>query len=266
MARPHQRFSKAMFMARSMVSVVLLDARGRKRLVPVDSGLVEVRGIGKVKTDGLRRLIGRKLTLRERDYLVLQPSVRDLMETLRRRAQIVVPKDAAVIAFNCDVAAGDLVVEGGSGSGALTVALAHSVKPGGKIVSYDVRSDFIELARSNVERTGLGDLVEFKHHDICEIIEEREVKAVVLDIPEPWRALRTAKEALTPGGHLASYSPTVEQMRETVLALRDEDFVDIWTVEVLERRMEVKRGTRPSFDMLGHTGYMTFGRRALESF
>lgn len=235
-------------------------------MVPVDSGLVDVRGIGKVKTDGLRRLVGRKLVVKERGYLVFQPSVRDLMETVRRRAQIVVPKDAAFIVFNCDLGSGDLVVEGGSGSGALTVAMAHAVRPGGRVVSYDVRSDFMELARGNVDRAGLGGLVEFKEHDICESIEEREAKAVVLDIPEPWLALAAAKESLVAGGHLASYSPTVEQVRETVLGLRSRDFVDILTVEVLERRIEVSRGTRPAFDMLGHTGYMTFGRKALDSF
>ncbi len=244
--------------------MVLVDARDRKWLVPAGVGLIEVKGLGKVKTDGLDRLIGRKLAVEGRELLVLRPSVRDLMETIQRKAQIVVPKDAATIAFNCSLQAGDLVVEGGSGSGALTIALAHSIYPDGKVVSYEVRPDFVEVARANVEKTGLQSVVEFKERDIIDGIEEREVKAVVLDLPEPWRALKTAAEALRPGGHLASYSPTVEQVRETVLALRREGFADIWTVEVLERRMEVKRGTRPAFDMLGHTGYTTFARKTLE--
>lgn len=259
-----ETFSTPVAMAWRMAKVVLVDARDRKWLVPAGVGLIEVKGLGKVKTDGLDRLIGRKLAVEGRELLVLRPSVRDLMETIQRKAQIVVPKDAATIAFNCSLQAGDLVVEGGSGSGALTIALAHSIYPDGKVVSYEVRPDFVEVARANVEKTGLQSVVEFKERDIIDGIEEREVKAVVLDLPEPWRALKTAAEALRPGGHLASYSPTVEQVRETVLALRREGFADIWTVEVLERRMEVKRGTRPAFDMLGHTGYTTFARKTLE--
>ncbi len=247
-----------------MENVVLLDGKGRRWLVPVDRGMVKVKGVGAVKTDGLDHLIGSKVQLNRRDYFVMIPSVRDLVETIKRRAQIIGPKDSPIIVFNCSLQAGDLVVEGGAGSGAMTIVLAHAVSPNGRVVSYEVRRDFLKIASGNVERGGLGGLVEFKETDICAGIEEDMVKAVVLDIPDPWRALPTAYEALQPAGHLASMSPTVEQVRQTVLTLRDLGFVDIWTVEILERRMEVNRGTRPSFDMLGHTGYMTFARKALK--
>lgn len=244
-----------------MREVVLLDAKGQKFRVPVGEGLITVRGLGRVKTDGLDRLIGRSLGVDGKTYAVLEPSIRDVIETLRRRAQIVGPKDGPFLLFNSDLRAGDTVVEGGAGSGALTVMLAHAVAPSGHVVSYDVRQDFLGVARENVERAGYEDVVEFREADISEGIEETEVKAVVLDLPEPWTALPSAKQALRPSGHLASYSPTVEQMRETVLALRERGFADIWSVELLERRMEVGRGTRPSFQTLGHTGYMTFARR-----
>lgn len=247
-----------------MENVVLLDVKGRRWLVPVDRGMMKVKGVGAVKTDGLDRLIGSKVQLNRRDYFVMIPSVRDLVETIKRRAQIIGPKDSPVIVFNCSLQAGDLVVEGGAGSGAMTIVLAHAVSPNGRVVSYEVRRDFLRIARENVERGGLGGLVEFREGDVCAGIEEDMVKAVVLDIPDPWRALPTAYEAIQPAGHLASMSPTVEQVRQTVLTLRDLGFVDIWTVEILERRMEVNRGTRPSFDMLGHTGYMTFARKALK--
>jgi tRNA (adenine57-N1/adenine58-N1)-methyltransferase len=247
-----------------MREVVLLDGAGRRWLVRVGMGIVKVKGIGPVQTDGLERLVGRTVELGGGRYLVLSPSIRDLVETVRRKAQIIGPKDSPIIAFNCSLQAGDLVVEGGAGSGAMTIVLAHTVYPDGRVVSYEIRKDFLRIARANVERTGLADLVEFKEADVCEGIEEKDVKAVVLDIPEPWRAIPAAREALKPSGHLASFSPTVEQMRQTVLTLRESGFVDIWSLEVLERRMEVNRGTRPSFEMLGHTGYMTFARKALE--
>lgn len=252
-------------MKRAMRDVALLDRKGRKWLVPVDSGLIKVKGLGTVKTDSLDRVIGRTVMIGDRAFLVMKASVRDRVETIRRKAQIIGPKDSPFITFNCSLQAGDLVVEGGAGSGAMTIVLAHAVYPSGRVVSYELRKDFLKIAKENLERCNLGQIVEFKEADICDGIQEEMVDAVVLDIPEPWRALPAAYQALRPSGHLTSFSPTVEQVRETVLALRDLGFADIWTTEVLERRIEVNRGTRPAFDMLGHTGYMTFARKALEA-
>lgn len=247
-----------------MAGVILLDTRGRKRWVPVGDGLVKVKGVGTVQTTGLHRMIGRRLAVEGREYWVLSPSLRDLMETLSRQAQTVGPKDAAQIVFTCGLGSGDLVVEGGAGSGSLTLALAHAVAPSGRVISYERRADFLEVARRNVARSGLEGLVTFRNQDIHEGIEEREAAAVILDLPDPGRAVPKAASSLRPAGFLASFSPTMEQARETVLALREAAFVDIWAVELLARRLEVKEGTRPAFDMLGHTGYLTFGRRTLE--
>lgn len=247
-----------------MREVILLDGAGRRWLVPLGEGKLRVKGIGTLQTDGLERLVGRTVEFEGRKYVVLWPSVRDLVETIHRKAQIIGLKDSPFIAFNCSLRSGDTVVEGGAGSGAMTIVLAHAVQPDGKVISYELRRDFLDVARENVERSGLGHLVDFREADVCDGIHEKEVKAVVLDIPEPWRAVKAAWDALAPSGHLASFSPTVEQMRQTVLALREGGFVDVWSCEMLERRMEVDRGTRPSFDMLGHTGYMTFARKALE--
>lgn len=248
-----------------MRDVVLLDGKGRRWPVPVDQGLTQVKGVGRIQTDGLGRLVGRVLALEDHAYLVLDPSLRDRLETLRRRAQIVGAKDSPLVVFHCSLGAGDVVVEGGSGSGALTLVLAHAVQPDGRVISYDVRSDFLEVARENVEAAGLGGVVEFREGDVTEGVPERDAKAVVLDIKDPWEALPAAHDALRPGGHLASFSPTMEQVRETVRALRAGGFADVWSVEHLERRIEVDHGTRPAFDMLGHTGYLSFGRKVLES-
>ncbi len=245
-----------------MREVILLSPGGKKWRVPVGKGLRKVRGVGPVNTDGLERLVGRSLEVEGKSYAVLEPSVRDRIETIRRKAQIVGPKDGAYLVFHTDLHAGDIVIEGGAGSGALTIALAHAVVPSGRVTSYEVRSDFLDVAQANVEAAGYGDVVRFRRADIAKGIEEKEVDAVVLDVPEPWTAVPAVERALKPSGHFASFSPTVEQMRETVLALRDARFAEVWSVELLERRMEVGRGTRPAFQTLGHTGYMTFARHA----
>ncbi|MEM4729952.1 MAG: tRNA (adenine-N1)-methyltransferase [Thermoplasmata archaeon] len=250
--------------------VILLSEGGMKIPAAVEEGVRRVEGVGVVDTGRLIGVpYGSVIKFGERRFIVLKPSLLDHIETLKRRAQIILPKDSALIIMNCDISAGSVVVEGGSGSGALTLALAHAVAPDGRVISYDTRADFLSLARRNVEAAGYGGVCTFKEGDVCTPggIEERGVDAVVLDIPEPWRALENAWQALAPCGHLASYSPTVNQVEQTVRALNEMRFIEVFTIETLQREMAVvERGIRPAFDMLGHSGYLTFARKVLEKF
>jgi len=186
---------------------------------------------------------------------------------VRRQAQIIGPKDAASLIWNCDIKAGDVVVEVGAGSGALTLVLAQAVGPGGHVVTYDMRSDFLDRAGENVAAAGLGERVAFKLGDGRAAIPETRVDAFVVDIPDPWEAVGTAAKSLRPCGHFASYSPNVEQVNRTVAALRTGTFVETRTLEIIEREIEASEsGTHPSFAPLGHTGYLTFARSVLERF
>lgn len=246
---------------------VLLDARGQRHLVSSGEPMARVPGLGVLSVEKLRASLGRRLTVGDRAVLVLPASRRDRIEGLERRAQTVGPKDAATILFNADLGPGDTIVEAGAGSGWLTAALASAVGPSGCVISYEKRPDFAAFARENLQRAGYADRVEVRVADVAAGIRERDVDAVVIDIPDPWTAVAGAWEALRVGGFIASFSPNVEQVRQTVEALARHPFVDARTVEIIERELEVKdTGTRPSFAPLGHTGYVTIARKALETF
>jgi tRNA (adenine57-N1/adenine58-N1)-methyltransferase catalytic subunit len=245
--------------------VVLLDPRGVKHLVTLDRDPVNIPSVGVVRVSTLREAIGRRWTIGTRSFIVLTPSLRDAVESARRKAQIVTPKDAASLVWNCDLKAGDSVVEAGAGSGALTLALAQYVGPTGRVVTYDLRRDFLDVARENVGAAGLDGRVEFKIGDVRQGISERDMDAFILDIPDPWAAVATAVDALRPCGHFAAYSPNTEQVRDTVGALRAHSFAEVRTVEIIEREILAhEAGTRPSSAPLGHTGYLTFARKFLE--
>jgi tRNA (adenine57-N1/adenine58-N1)-methyltransferase len=198
------------------------------------------------------------------EFVALKPQLRDYIMKSARQTQITYPKDIALIVMFSGVGPGSRVVEAGTGTAALTLALAHYVKPNGKVYSYEVRSEFLEIAEKNLNRAGLCELVELKTKDITEGIDETGMDAVVLDLAVPWLVIPHASSALGASGALVSFSPTIDQVVRTVEALRDNSFFDIETVECLMRGMQVERGkTRPQTLMTAHTGYVTYARKAI---
>ncbi len=161
---------------------------------------------------------------------------------------------------------GSHVVEAGTGTGALTSALAHYVRPDGRVYSYERRQEFLENAEKNLKRAGLMEYVELRNRDVTDGIDESNIDSVVLDLATPWLVIPHAYSALKPCGTVVSFSPTVDQTVRTVEALGEDGFVDVETIECLLRRMQTERGrTRPHTLMTGHTGYITFARRAIKS-
>jgi tRNA (adenine57-N1/adenine58-N1)-methyltransferase catalytic subunit len=196
-------------------------------------------------------------------YRAVRPSLSDLLSAVHRGAQIVTPKDAAQILFLASVMPGGHVAEAGSGSGALTLVLASAVGPAGRVVSCDRRADFLENARTNVARAGWGDRVEFRVRDVAqEGWGEEGFSSVVLDLAEPWEVLAASRTALVSGGYVATYTPTYNQLERTVRRLREVGFGEVRASELIERGIHVgDGGTRPEFDMLGHTGFLAAGRK-----
>lgn len=200
------------------------------------------------------------------EFVVLKPLLRDYIMKSVRRTQITYPKDIALIVMFSGIGSGSHVVEAGTGTGALTTALAHYVKPKGKVYSYEIREEFLKIAEKNLKRAGLIDFVELKNKDITVGIDESDVDAVVLDLATPWLVIPHANGALKPSGTIVSFSPTIDQSVKTTEALEENRFVEIETIESLMRGMQVERGkTRPQTLMTGHTGYITYARKAVRS-
>jgi tRNA (adenine57-N1/adenine58-N1)-methyltransferase catalytic subunit len=197
-----------------------------------------------------------------RRYRAVRPHLDDLTARLHRKAQIVTSKDAPRLLRMAGVAPGATVLEAGAGSGALTLALAVAVGPEGRVISYERRPDFLEVARANVRLGGLEGRVEFRHRDVvAEGFDTAPVASIVLDLPEPWGAFPSARSTLVAGGGLGVFTPTYNQLERSVRELRTLGFVDVHSLELLERDLHVgEGGTRPEFEMLGHTGFLTGGR------
>ncbi len=200
----------------------------------------------------------------EHPFLLLEPTLEDKMMKVKRYTQIIYPKDAAFMILKTGIQSGMRVVECGAGSGSLTMALANAVAPDGMVYTYDVREKHLENARMNIENAGYSDYVEFKLRQAQEGFDEEGVDVVILDLPSPLDGISSAAKALRGGGRIASLSPTYNQVEKCVENLEKHGFVYIETSELLLRYIRVSTGkTRPVDRMVGHTGFLTFGRMTI---
>jgi len=207
------------------------------------------------------------LSSKENTFQIFAPTPADFLQKTIRKTQIVYPKDASFILIQTGIGPGSRVVEAGAGSGGLTSVLAYYVRPTGKIYSYEVNEQFYKKAQKTLARAQLGTFVEFKNQDISEGINEKNVDSVVLDLPQPWDIIPEAEKALKCGGTFASLSPTIIQVQNTVEKLREHEFGDVNTYELLLRpwKISIHKGTfvatRPKTQMIGHSGFLTFARK-----
>jgi tRNA (adenine57-N1/adenine58-N1)-methyltransferase len=246
-------------------SVVMVDSKGKKFLILAEDRIQKIKGLGVFNPGDL---IGEKyygnFKVGNRTFSIMEPSISDKIEAMERKAQIILPKDGLFILYNCDIKSGDRVLEAGAGSGALTILLANFIKPKGKVISYDNRSDHLKVAKWNLAKAGLLDHVELKKGDVTKSIPDKNLDAVIIDISNPWDAIENGFNALKPGGHMAIYTPSINQFERAHRKMEEYGFGEITTLETIQREMVVKeKGVRPSFDMLGHTGYITFARRLI---
>jgi tRNA (adenine57-N1/adenine58-N1)-methyltransferase len=243
--------------------VLLWERPGRSTIVPLLAAPQTIEGLGVLDLSPVvGQAVGCRFDWAGRPCRVIRPSLADRLSHLRRRAQIITPKDAASLLFLAGVSPGGIVLEAGAGSGAMTVALAHAVGPTGRVVAFDRREEFLAVARENVRRAGYADRVEFRLRDVgAEGFGTEGAGSLVLDVPEPWSVFAHAARALGPGASLGVYTPTYNQLERSVRELRSAGFEEIRSLELLERALHVgEGGTRPEFDMLGHTGFLTGAR------
>jgi tRNA (adenine57-N1/adenine58-N1)-methyltransferase len=249
---------------------LLVDDRGRRFLLKLHAGAVFHFHGGAVPHD---LILGSDegVTVHSTNgarLICYRPTMADYILKMPRGAQVVYPKDIGAILVYADIAPASRVLEAGTGSAALTLALARAVGPEGRVVSYELRPDHHEQAVANLE-SFLGKIppwVDLRMGDVRDAAETgEEFDRAVLDLPEPWAVLAEVASILRPGALLCTYLPTTNQVQQAVLALKDGGFDEVTTFEVMLRTWHVTpRSVRPDHRMVAHTGFLTVGRRAVE--
>jgi tRNA (adenine57-N1/adenine58-N1)-methyltransferase len=203
-------------------------------------------------------------------FLAMRPLLNEFTVGMPRGAAVIYPKDAAQILMSADVFPGARVLEAGAGSGALTCSLLRAIGPTGRLISYERRADFANLARRNVESFfgASPPSWELRVGDLVESLTVEPLDRVVLDMLAPWDCVTALAEVLVPGGVFCAYVTTTTQLAQTVETLRvhtgfaepeaTESMVRAWHVEGL--------AVRPRHNMVGHTGFVITARRMAPGF
>jgi len=242
--------------------VLLVDAKDRRYLITLTAGRQFHTHSGILDHDALIGALegSRIMGSTNRSFLVLRPTLTDVVLKMPRGAQVIYPKDLGAILIAADLAPGQRVLEAGVGSGALSIA---ALRAGVSIVGYEIREDFAEVAKANVHAM-LGPDVPYDIHvrDVTQGIDERDLDRILLDMPEPDKVVPHAAVALRPGGIFMAYLPTINQTALVREALAAYGFAMAETVEILRRTWHIEgRSVRPDHRMVANTGFLTFARR-----
>lgn len=204
--------------------------------------------------------------INKRKFYFLKPTISDFILKLKRKTQIIYPKDIAIIIFYSDLKDTDNVIETGTGSGALLIGILSKVKKG-KVITIERNEEFRKIAEKNIENyfEKIPENLEFINGDVYDEnfkldIEDNWADKIFLDLPEPWRAKGLLKY-LKIGGILINYNPQIIQIKKFVEEIKG--FIDINVFEILERNWVIdEKRARPVDLMRGHTGFIMIARKA----
>jgi len=238
----------------------LLIIDGESHLVNLDLKILDVPNFGRFPSQSLAskkdytnfELLGK--TCKLVDY-----SLSDMHSNLKRGPQIISPKDIAWLIYKSGLSDGDTVVEAGSGSAALTLALVQAVAPNGKVVTFESNLRHFQISRKNIEMSPWNNLIDIRNEDLQPNSKIIRSSVVIFDLPNPQDLFEWSKKSLKLGGILLCYLPTINQVENCLPVLKDWKEIEI--TEIIQRNWQPRLSAlRPESTMLGHTGFIVSAR------
>ena len=164
-----------------------------------------------------------------------------------------------------DVYPGARVLEAGTGSGALTIALCRAVGEQGRVVSYELREEHRAQAQANVESFfgKIPDRLELRAGDVTEVGRPARSGSTASSWISPSRG-RPSRRCARRSSRGPCCAPTCRPRSRSISSswrCPRPGFLHIETFEVLKRGWHVtERSVRPDHRMVGHTGFLTLAR------
>ncbi|MFC1697637.1 methyltransferase domain-containing protein [Nanoarchaeota archaeon] len=199
---------------------------------------------------------------KNQEFSIFTPLTIDQYKNIKRSPQMIPLKDLGNIAAQCGINRDSIILDSGSGSGGSACYFAQIAK---KIYTYDTSQDNVDLTKDNIKDLELTNV----ESNLASIYDDKKIKhkdidLFILDVPEPWKAIKTAKKTLKVGGFIVNYSPNITSTQRFVVDIdKKKSFIIEKTVEIIEREWEVNEDkVRPkSQQKIIHSGFLTFVRR-----
>ncbi len=186
---------------------------------------------------------------------------------MKRKAQIIYPKDSAHILFDvlfpkekC------FIFEIGCGSGGLTIPLANILKKS-FLISVDKRKEFLKRCKKNLEKYCKN------KNNISLILADAKnlpfknnlFDVMCIDMVDPWEYIEEFEKISKKGSLFFFYLTNITQILEWYKKIKGRNFTDIAVFEILKRDWKINdRIARPKERMVGHTGFIIRARRYYE--
>ena len=240
---------------------MILDERGKKYILKPGSEFQSDLGIIKAEVLDNAEIGDEVKSHLDHTFKIAKPNINDFIDLMDRRCSILLKKDIGLVLAHTGLGAGSRVVDAGTGAGAIALNFGNVVGFEGKVFTYEIREDFAEVAKKNIDNFGITN-IEVKNKSIKDGIDENNIDLVFLDLPKPFEIFEDVKKALRLGGWLAVYAPYIDQAETAYRIAKKLGFRDLTILETLEREMEIRpQGTRPKTRMVGHSGYLVFARK-----
>jgi tRNA (adenine57-N1/adenine58-N1)-methyltransferase len=222
---------------------------GEKRL-STHFGIIDLRNLKEGKK--IKSHLGK-------EFFVVKANILDLIEKMKRGAQVILPKDIALIIAYTGLMPDWKVLDVGTGSAFSSIFLANYLAKG-KVVTYEKDERFYKIAKENIKLSGLKNINIVKK-DFLKGIKEKDFDLIVLDLEEANKAIKIAYKSLKVGGYLVVYSPTVDHLMKVCKEIRKFDFTGMKIVENIVREWQFEKTLRPKTKGIMHTGFITIARK-----
>jgi tRNA (adenine57-N1/adenine58-N1)-methyltransferase len=171
-----------------------------------------------------------------KEFFVVKANILDLIEKMKRGAQVILPKDIALIIAYTGLMPDWKVLDVGTGSAFSSIFLANYLNKG-KVVTYEKDERFYKIAK------------------------EKDFDLILLDLEEANKAIKIAYKSLKVGGYLVVYSPTVDHLIKVCKEIKRFDFTEMKIVENIVREWQFEKTLRPKTKGIMHTGFITIARK-----
>ena len=240
---------------------MILDERGKKYVLKPGEDFQSDLGIVKAEVLDDAEIGDEVKSHLDHTFKIMKPNINDFIDIMDRRCSILIQKDIGQVLAHTGLGAGSRVVDAGTGAGAIALNFGNVVGPEGQVFTYEIREDFAEVAKKNIDNFGITN-IEVKNKDIKHGIDEDDIDLIFLDLPKPFEIFEGVMDALNVGGWLVVYAPYIDQAETSYRVAKKLGFYNIDIIETLERGLEVRtQGVRPKTRMVGHSGYLMFARK-----